>query len=188
MALTSLRSPVSHWPQQIVNLADIPLETLQQQGIQGLILDLDNTIISEDDHYLSPGAIDWLQAAQDQGLELVILSNSSRRFRIERWGRQLGIAAIARARKPFPQAFQRALAQLGLKRQRVVVIGDSFHTDRLGAALMGMRCIQVASLPHPPLWWEYWLGSFVHRPYPESAIADLVKLEDWDAFQAHELD
>lgn len=170
MALIQPRSP---W----IKLADIPLEALQAQGIKGLILDLDNTIISEDDRFRSPGAIDWLQAAQDQGFRLIILSNSARRYRVERWGRQLGIATIARARKPFPMGFWRALRQLGLPRRRVVVIGDSLHTDRLGAALVGMRCLQVASLPHPPHWWEDWLGAWLHYPYPEAQWGQLEPVQ-----------
>jgi hypothetical protein len=31
---------------------------LRESGIKGIILDLDNTIISEDDQYLSPGGME----------------------------------------------------------------------------------------------------------------------------------
>jgi len=52
----------------------------------------------------------------------------------------------------------------------VVVIGDSRHTDVLGAWLAGCPNIQVASLPHPPRWWEKLLGKYVQTPYPKDRV------------------
>nr|MDZ8005379.1 HAD hydrolase-like protein [Nostoc sp. DedSLP05] len=37
-----------------------------------------------------------------------------------------------------------------LEPKQVVVIGDSLHTDVLGAWLSGCHCIQSSTLPHPP--------------------------------------
>ena len=39
-------------------LAQIEINCLRESGIKGIILDLDNTIISEDDQYLSPGGME----------------------------------------------------------------------------------------------------------------------------------
>jgi|GEM_PF-2766058 len=54
-----------------------------------------------------------------------------------------------------------------LSTKQVVVIGDSRHTDLLGAWLVGCRSIQVASLPHSPRWWEKLFGKYVQIPYPK---------------------
>lgn len=154
-------------PRHIDIVASIPLDALIAAQIRGIILDLDNTIVSEDDRYLSPGAVDWIAKAQAMGLKMFILSNGKRRYRVEYWSDYLDIPAVNPAKKPFPAGFHKAFTQMQLPASQVVVIGDSRHTDVVGAWLAGCPCIQVASLPHPPLWWEKILGRYVQIPYPK---------------------
>lgn len=153
-------------PKQVRNLAVIDLNLIKNCGIQGIILDLDNTLISEDDYYLSPGGEDWIQQAKSQGLKFFILSNGKRRYRVEYWSRRLDIPAINRAKKPFPFGFRQALERMEVARHHAIVIGDSRHTDILGAWISQLPSIQVASLPHPPRWWERIAGRWVQFPYP----------------------
>ncbi len=153
-------------PRQVSTLANIDWDGLIKAGIKGIILDLDNTIVSEDDLYISPHAEAWLQQAKLLGFHLFILSNGKRRYRVEYWSKRLGIAAISPAKKPFPGAFRKAMAHMGVNSSQTVVIGDSLHTDVLGALLAGCGVIQVASLPHPPRWWERLLGQWVQISYP----------------------
>jgi HAD superfamily phosphatase (TIGR01668 family) len=136
-------------------------------GIQGVILDLDNTIVSEHDRYLSPGAEAWIQQAKQEGLRFFILSNGKRHYRVKFWSDRLDIPAFSPAKKPLPYGFRKALHTLQLAPAQVVVIGDSRHTDKLGARIIGCHWIQVASLPHPPRWWERILGKWVQIPYPK---------------------
>jgi hypothetical protein len=154
-------------PKKTVTLAEINIDWLKAAGIRGVILDLDNTIISEDDRYLSPWAEDWIAQAKLSGLKLFILSNGKRRYRVKYWSHRLDIAAISPAKKPFPSTFRKAMNQMRLSSKNVVVIGDSLHTDVMGAKLCGCYCIQVASLPHPPRWWEKLAGKWVQIPYPQ---------------------
>ncbi len=154
------------FPQQAYRLSTIELDWLINSGIQGVILDLDNTIVSEDDRYLSPDAEAWISQAKLQGFKFFILSNGKRQYRVKNWSCRLDIPAINLARKPFPFAFRKALKSMQLKPEQVVVIGDSRHTDILGAWLVGCHSIQVATLPHPFRWWEKLLGKRVQTPYP----------------------
>ncbi|EKQ68379.1 HAD phosphatase subfamily IIIA [Leptolyngbyaceae cyanobacterium JSC-12] len=154
-------------PKQIETLALIDLNCLIQAQIKGIILDLDNTIVSEDDRYLSPNAEDWIEQAKSLGLKFYILSNGKRRYRVRYWSARLDIPAINPAKKPFPSAFHKAFHSMQLAPEQVVVIGDSLHTDVIGAFWVGCPCIQVATLPHPPRWWEIILGRFVQIPYPK---------------------
>ena len=148
-------------------VASIDLDFLKDVGIQGIILDLDNTIVSEDDFYLSPNAEHWVEQAKLAGIKFFILSNGKRRYRVEYWSERMDIPAISPARKPFPFSFNQALKSMRLKPQQIVVIGDGFHTDILGAWLWGCSSIQVASLPHPPRWWEKIAGKWLQIPYPQ---------------------
>ena len=153
------------FPKRIHSLASVSIEHLIASSIRGIILDLDNTIVSEDDRYLSCQAIDWITQAQQRGLKLFMLSNGKRQYRVDYWSQRLNIPAISPAKKPFPSAFHQAIKQMQLNSRRVVVIGDSRHTDILGAWLVGCPSIQVASLPHPPRWWERLLGKYVQMPH-----------------------
>jgi uncharacterized protein len=161
------------WPKQINSVASISFDWLIKAGIQGVIIDLDNTIISEDDRYISPHACTWTTQAKQSGLKLFILSNGKRRYRVEYWSQYLDIPAISPAKKPFPTAFRKAIRYMELTPKQVVVVGDSRHTDILGAWIVGCPSIQVASLPHPPRWWEKLIGKYVQNTYP-------VAQELWD--------
>ena len=152
--------------QKVYTLASIELESLKTSGIQGMILDLDNTIVSEDDRYISPGAEAWIEQAKTQGFIFFILSNGKRHKRAKYWSRRLDIPLINPANKPLPFAFCKALSYMRLQPKQVVVVGDSRHTDILGAWLTGCHSIQVATLPHPFRWWEKLLGKRVQTPYP----------------------
>jgi HAD superfamily phosphatase (TIGR01668 family) len=160
--------------QRVTTVATIDRKVLQSLGIKGIILDLDNTVVSEDDRYLSPHAETWLEKANLEGFQFFILSNGKRKHRLLYWSQRLNMPAINPAKKPFPRNFRRAFKHMGLSANEIVVIGDSFHTDVLGAFFSGCWCIQVASLPHPPRWWEKLFGRWVHKPYPKN-------LELWDA-------
>ncbi len=151
--------------QKIGKVSDIDLNLLQTLNIKGVILDLDNTIISEDDKYISPNSEDWIREAKQLGLKFFILSNGKRRWRTDFWADRLCIPAISPAKKPFPRAFRRAVSHMDVSSDQVVVIGDSFHTDVIGAWLSGCWSIQVATLPHKPRWWEKIAGRWIQFPY-----------------------
>ena len=162
-----VKERVYKFPKEAYRLASIDIQSLIESGIRGVIIDLDNTIISEDDRYISPGAEAWIERSKVEGLKFFILSNGKRRYRVKFWCDRLDIPAVNPAKKPFPFAFWKALKHMQLNPKQVIVIGDSRHTDMLGAWLVGCPSIQVATLPHPFRWWEKLLGKRVQTPYPE---------------------
>jgi hypothetical protein len=162
----SLKVNSYRFTREAYTLAFIDADLLKISGILGVILALDKTIVSEDDRYLSPGAEAWIKQAKLQEFKFFILSNGKRRARAKAWSHILDISLINPAKKLFPFAFQKALKYMQLKPKQVVVIGDSRHTDVLGAWLVGCPSLQVATLPHPFRWWEKLLGKRVQTPYP----------------------
>ena len=164
--------------QHAANLASIDVNVLHKARVLGIILDLDNTIISEDDRFITPNAIIWINQAKSIGIDLFILSNGKRKARVVWWSKYLGIPALSPARKPLPYAFSYALKQLRLSSRQVVVIGDSWHTDVLGARWTGCPVIQVASLPHPARWWEAIVGRWIQIPCADrSTLCHFPNLE-----------
>ncbi|BAZ41405.1 HAD-superfamily hydrolase subfamily IIIA [Calothrix sp. NIES-4101] len=161
------RKPQKPYRYSVEILADIDIDWLVHCGCKGIILDLDNTIVSEDDRYLSPGAEEWISKAKFAGLVFFILSNGKRQHRVLYWSKRLGIPALSPAKKPFPKALRHAISYMRSYPSQVFVIGDSFHTDVMGAKITGCHCIQVATLPHPPRWWEIIAGRYLQKPYPQ---------------------
>jgi uncharacterized protein len=160
-----------------ITLSNIPTDWFRENQVKGLILDLDNTIISEDDRYLSPQVENWLRHIKGSGIQIFLVSNGKREARFLSWKERLHIPGIHRARKPFRSGFQRALRSMNLRPHEVMVIGDSFHTDVLGAKISHLRCIQVASLPHPKRWWEKLIGAYIQKPYPQNYPLDLNQIK-----------
>lgn len=155
-------SPSYHF----IVLSDVDIDWLKELGIKGLILDLDNTIVSEDDRYLSPRVEAWLNQVKESGIQIFLLSNGKRQTRFQAWKEHLNLSGIHHARKPFQSGFQQALRSMDLRSHEVIVIGDSFHTDVLGSKLSRMKSIQVSSLPHPKRWWEKLIGTYIQKSYP----------------------
>jgi predicted HAD superfamily phosphohydrolase YqeG len=58
---------------------------------------------------------------------------------------------VAKAVKPLPFAFLRALSKVGSARNRAAVVGDQMFTDVLGGRLLGMKTMLVVPLSHTDL-------------------------------------
>jgi HAD superfamily phosphatase (TIGR01668 family) len=146
------------FPQRLAaRLSEIPLRELVEEGVRGLILDLDNTLIGYGGTEIEEGNRAWLAAAREAGLGMVMLSNNTT-GKVRRVSRELGIPGIDWALKPLPHGFRRAVGLLGLPREQVRVIGDQFFTDILGARLAG-----VASILVEPLVARDWAGTKILR-------------------------
>ncbi len=97
-----------------ITAIDVP--ALRAEGVDGAIIDLDNTLVAH--KMLEPGQDEarWVRDAVAAGLQLVILTNNA-----SPWARavanDLGVRCITNARKPFPRGFRRALEALDLPRQ-----------------------------------------------------------------------
>lgn len=129
----------------------IDVTALLARGIRGAIIDLDNTLVGY--RSLEPGHAEagWVTAASASGLRVVVLTNNATPWAVA-VAKNLGIPCIPNAGKPFPSAFRRALDVLQLPRDRVVVIGDQYFTDVLGAKCYGLHVILVPPLVHRDPW------------------------------------
>ncbi|MBS2039043.1 YqeG family HAD IIIA-type phosphatase [bacterium] len=140
-------------PRQTVGfLTEIDIEHLLDQGIRGLLLDLDNTIVAWDSHDVELAVVDWLQRAKTSALSLCLVTNAKLE-RVERTIRPLGIPYVALARKPMLRGFKKAMHMLGTAPAETAMVGDQIFTDVLGANLLGVYSILI-QLPDPKeQWW-----------------------------------
>lgn len=121
-------------------VTDIDNNLLKKYGIKGLILDVDNTLSTHHGQVLTDGLEDWLKKMQENGVQLVILSNSKEK-RVKPFAEKIGLDFISMGLKPLPFKFSSALRRLGTKRSETAIVGDQIFTDTLGGNLYGIKTI-----------------------------------------------
>lgn len=121
-------------------ITDITLHDLEQLGVRGLLLDVDNTLTTHGSQYLAPEIEAWLASMRDAGIVLTIVSNSWE-WRVAPFANRLGLRHISLSCKPSPLGFWRAVRRLHLKRNQCAAVGDQIFTDVMGARLGGVPCI-----------------------------------------------
>ena len=124
------------------SVCEITPELLQEMGIKGLLLDIDNTLTTHDNPVPAPGVEEWVVQMKSAGMVLRLVSNNHAP-RVEPFAKRLGITCICEGKKPLSSGFQRAMQDMGLPKEQLCVIGDQIYTDILGANWFGVKCIYV---------------------------------------------
>ena len=130
---------------QAKSVTDISIESLCRHGIEGILLDLDNTIVAWGEDHIAYDMRRWIQKGKAHGLRFCLLSNSYT-DRARRIAGDLRIPVIAPALKPLPFGYMRAMNLLGINAKHTVMIGDQLFTDILGAHFLKINTISVTPL------------------------------------------
>jgi len=144
--VTAWFHPMSYVP----HVSDIDVDALRTDGVRGVIVDLDNTLVGYRALEPAPEVTAWIARALERDVRVIMVTNNA-----TPWARtvakRLGVPIVANARKPLPRGFKRALELLALPREAAVVVGDQLFTDIVGAKLFGLRAILVEPIvPHDP--------------------------------------
>ena len=137
-------------------VSDVTPEFLRARGIESVLVDFDDTLVSSWDEAPGQGVLEWLASLKDAGIGVAILSNGTRE-RVSAFAEAAGVAAIAMAGKPFSHSFWRGMALLGNPPvASTAMIGDQLFTDVFGAKRAGLLTILVdplskGKLPHTRL-------------------------------------
>lgn len=123
----------------------VPLDHLWQQGLRGLLLDLDNTLAHHDQYDLTPAARQWLQDAKSHGFRIALYSNAQQ-SRIRRMAALLELPETPRAYKPLNIGLRGNLRTLGIPASQVALCGDQLFTDLLAAKWGGMTAVLIEPL------------------------------------------
>lgn len=129
---------------QLPTVYDLSPGWVKAQGFQGLILDIDNTLVSPN----APAderACAFAEEMREAGISLLVLSNNSRN-RAASFAEKLGCSYIAEAKKPRPQGFLKGAKLLGMDPSALLAVGDQLLTDVYGAHRAGMKCLLVDAL------------------------------------------
>ena len=119
----------------------IDLEMYYNQGIRGIITDVDNTIVPHgapaDQH-----AIDWFKKVHDMGIDTCIVSNNDEP-RVQPFADKVGSKYIFNAHKPSTKNYKRAMELMGTDLKSTLFVGDQIFTDILGANKTGVQSVMV---------------------------------------------
>ena len=110
---------------------EIDYRGLYEEGIRGLIFDIDNTLVNPnapaDDR-----AKKLFARLRDMGFQTVILSNNTG-TRASLFAKDVGSTVVTRAMKPLPHKYRKAMQLMGTDAKTTVFIGDQVYTDIWGA-------------------------------------------------------
>ncbi|MBN9395518.1 MAG: YqeG family HAD IIIA-type phosphatase [Candidatus Melainabacteria bacterium] len=135
------------------DITDIDLDRLAADGIKGLILDLDSTIMAPKSGIITDDVADWLARAQAR-FAMAVASNNKNTAYLEKVQQVLTMPIIFRAAKPSRKAFLKLVLDFDLKPSEIAVIGDRPLTDIWGGKRAGMKTILVRVLKtmQEPVW------------------------------------
>ena len=150
-------------------VTDITLELLRENGIKGVILDVDNTLIDFDENLLE-GVKSWANHFKENGVKLIILSNSNKVEKVKTVAKALEIEYFYFATKPLKRGFKKAQKQLQLQNAEIAVVGDQIFTDIIGANRSKMFSILVNPISQKDMWMTK-----IKRPLEEKIIQAYVK-------------
>ncbi|MDR5708318.1 MAG: YqeG family HAD IIIA-type phosphatase [Armatimonadota bacterium] len=135
-------------PRQVVRrVTEVKPGELIVLGIRGLVLDLDNTLLSPSEEEPPEEVMRWLEGLHRAGLRAVLVSNAPP-SRVRWVCSRLGCPAVGGFPKPNPIRLRRAMGVLGTTPPQTAAIGDQLFTDILPANLLGLYTILVDPI-HP---------------------------------------
>lgn len=126
------------------NVREITTNFLQDNKINALILDVDNTLIDYDKN-LPEETIEWAKELKSNNIKLYILSNTNKKEKVKTVAEKLGIEYMYFAKKPLKSGFKKVQEKLKEPSQNIAVVGDQIFTDVIG----GNRCNMFTILVDP---------------------------------------
>ena len=127
------------------SICDITPQILSDIGIKGVILDVDNTVLTYKSDIIAPEIVNAVDILKNADIKIALLSNNFN-SRVMACAKSLSLPYVSFGIKPLPFGFLKAKKLLGLKKNEVTVIGDQVYTDILGANFLKMFSILLEPL------------------------------------------
>ncbi len=132
-------------------LTDLTPQFLEQEGINLLMLDFDNTIVPYTTSEPTEQMAAWLKTMAESNIPMCVVSNSHK-DRVKVFCKAYGIDCITHANKPFSKGIKACLARYQMPPQSCALVGDQIFTDVLGANCAGVRSILVKAINNHNFW------------------------------------
>ena len=113
-----------------------------REGIKNIILDIDNTLISNTVEVGDEKLYAWIDELKNAGINLCIVSNG-KGARVTKFNENIGLPTVFEALKPTQKGYIEALRIMNAKKEETVGIGDQIYTDIWGANRAGIKSMLV---------------------------------------------
>jgi len=127
------------------DITTVDLKRLKSDGIQGIILDLDSTIMAPRSGLIDERVSQWLNEAA-QHFKLAVVTNNKNEKYLEKAANCLAMPLVGRASKPSGKILFSVLNKIGITPENAVLIGDRPLTDILAGKRAGMKTCLVTPL------------------------------------------
>lgn len=124
------------------SVLDITPEILSRYQIEGLVLDVDDTIVPIGNAIAQPELAVWIEEIR-QIVPLWLVTNNPSHVRIGAIADSLSLPYFLSAAKPSRRRLRQAVAEMKIEPARVAMVGDRIFTDVLGGNRMGMFTILI---------------------------------------------
>lgn len=125
------------------SVMSIDFLSLYKSGYRGLLIDIDNTLVSYQEHEPKAELIAYIKTIADMGFRIVFISNNNKK-RVLTFVGDMPYPFVYSAKKPLKFGFKKALRAIGLSKvSEIVLVGDQIMTDILGGNRMGFYTILV---------------------------------------------
>ena len=140
-----MKGRFAFWPERVAKSAfAIPYEQLYEEGIRGIVFDIDNTLTLPDAP-ADEACRELFRRLGDIGLKACIVSNN-RGPRVKSFAAAVGADFVPKALKPRRYGYRRAMELMGTVPENTVSVGDQLFTDIWGANRIGMHSILTKPL------------------------------------------
>jgi len=129
-------------------VTDLDVGFLRSQAVQGIVLDVDDTLVPAHGQVIPPGVVDWMDQLKTLG-PVWLVSNNVLESRIGDIAEQLNCPYICGAGKPSRRKLRQALQGMNLPPEQTAMIGDRRLTDILAGNRLGMYTILVEPIAAP---------------------------------------
>lgn len=136
-------------PQYLVgSVCELEPSLFQACGVQGVLLDMDNTLAPWRHPEVMPEIIAWGQRLHAAGLSACVVTNAAHPRLVAPVAEQLGFSWVHRAVKPLSRGIRRGMEMLGTTPRTTAMVGDQLFTDILGGNRLGLTTMLVNPLVH----------------------------------------
>lgn len=127
------------------NITQISTEFLKEHGIEGVILDVDNTLVGHNVSIPDEKILSHINEWEKDGIKLCVVSNNTEK-RVKSFCDKINIKYyVSDALKPRKKGYREASTEMNLEMNKIAAIGDQVFTDVWGAKRAG--CMAILTKP-----------------------------------------
>ncbi|MBQ9886791.1 MAG: HAD hydrolase-like protein [Lachnospiraceae bacterium] len=126
------------------NTYTIDFNELYMKGKRGILFDIDNTLVGHGKP-VNDRALELFAELNNMGFKTCLISNNGDK-RVKPFADAVGAFYVAKAGKPGRRGYLEGVADMGIRKDEAVFIGDQVFTDVWGARRAGIYSIMVKQL------------------------------------------